>query len=227
MHHVCLALKKRNLRLRWLASSNRTLNAIHTIQLSNHMAEKTATILQNPTDGACVRARRPLPESEFKNLAKWSRKLTKTPAEFGPMKRLHLSLPTPLRCRDGVKASSTHSYPQRRMDVSSQIDSQSTSSSGGWVGPEPVWTFWRRDNLRPFCPQTRHHIACALPGPVGPHRLKYFVARLILVNGNQECSSMLSTNDLATGYIWKSWYEANILAMNTQHSSGALKVVYK
>jgi hypothetical protein len=30
---------------------------------------------------------------------------------------------------------------------------------------------------------------------------------------------MLSTNDLAIGYIWNSWSEANILAMNTQHST--------
>jgi hypothetical protein len=119
------------------------------------------------------------------------------------------------------------------MDVSSQIDSYFTSSSRGWVGLEPIWTFWRRNNLRPFCPQTRHYIAYAIPGPDGPYRLRYFVARFIIVNRNQECSCMLSTNGLATGYIWKSWSEANILAINTQHATltrctqGCLQVTVK
>jgi len=68
------------------------------------------------------------------------------------------------------------------------------------VGPEPLWTFWRRDNIRRICPQTRHYIVYVIVGPVGPYRLRYFVARFILVNEKQECSSMLSTNDLANGY---------------------------
>lgn len=61
------------------------------------------TVYNSPLRALC-----PLSASEFKHLAKWSRKLSQTPIEFGPKKRLNLTLPTPLRCMDGVKDIAPH-----------------------------------------------------------------------------------------------------------------------
>lgn len=166
--------------------------------------------------------------SEFRNLAKWSRKLSKTPTEFGPMKSLNLSLPTPLRCMDGVKVTAPHIliHSAGWMWAVKLTPSPLLPQEAGWAQSHSGRS-GEETNSVPSAHRHRHYIVYAVPVPAGPYRLRYFVAKFILVNGSQECSSTLSTNDLANGYMWKSWSEANISAMNTQHSPGALKVVYK
>jgi len=130
--------------------------------------------------------------------------VSKTPTEFGPMKRLKLSLSTPLRCMDGVKVIAPHIliHSAGWMWVVKFTPSPLLPREAGWAQSQPgrseeeTTTYRSAHRL-----STKHYIAYTIPGPEGSYRLRYFVARFILANGNQECSSMLSVNDLATGYI--------------------------